>query len=120
MILALPLSCSFVEVIQMKARWLALAPLSLALGLVFVSPALADHKPGHHTPPGHTPGGFSDPRHEGPGQGVGHHTGDRGNSGHPAYGHVPELDPGLIGSAAVLLIGGMLVLRGRRPLDLQP
>jgi hypothetical protein len=27
---------------------------------------------------------------------------------------VPELDPGLVGSAAVLLIGGTLVLHGRR------
>jgi hypothetical protein len=79
--------------------------------LLLALPALADHQPGHN-PPGQT--GFSDPQHEGPGRGVGHHTDNRGNSGHPAPGHVPELDPGLIGSAAVLLIGGTLVLHGRR------
>lgn len=98
----------------MKARWLfTLLSLSLVLGLVFASPAFAGKKSGHDRA-GRL--GFSDPRHGGPGKGVGHHTNDRGNSGHPAYGHVPELDPGLFGSAAVLLIGGTLVLRGRRPI----
>jgi hypothetical protein len=96
----------------MKARFLLALPLlSLVLGLVFASPAFAGKK-SHHK----SDFGFEDPRHRGPGKGVGHNTNDRGNSGHPAYGHVPELDPGLLGSAAVLLIGGTLVLRGRRPL----
>lgn len=87
-----------------------------SLAALMTAPALAGHKPSHN-PPGQT--GFSDPRHEGPGRGVGHHTGNRGNSGHPAYGHLPELDPGLVGSAALLLVGGTLVLRGRRRLEPQ-
>jgi hypothetical protein len=100
-------------------RWLSgLALAALALGFLLASPALADHKPSHN-PPGQSGGGSSDPGHEGHGrgQGVGHHTGNRGNSGHPAPGHVPELDPGLLGSAAVLLIGGTLVLHGRRRIE---
>ena len=33
--------------------------------------------------------------------------------------HAPELDPGLFGSAAVLLVGGTLMLHGRRRFDLE-
>jgi hypothetical protein len=87
-----------------------------AFGLAIATPAPAHHRPGHN-PPGQT--GFSDPRHEGPGKGLGHNTENRGNSGHPAAGHIPELDPGMAGSAALLLIGGTLVLAGRRRLEPQ-
>jgi hypothetical protein len=89
-----------------------------ALALFVATPVLAAHKAGHN-PPGLEGKGFSDPKHSGPGKGVGHHTDNRGNSGHPARGHVPELDPGMAGSAAVLLVGGTLVLLGRRRVDAQ-
>jgi len=85
-----------------------------SLAALIAAPALAD-PPG--SPPGQT--GFSDARHEGPGKGLGHHDGNRGESGHAAPGHLPELDPGVAGSAALLLIGGTLVLRGRRRLEPQ-
>jgi hypothetical protein len=111
MMASLLLRCSLVEVIQMKARWLfALVPLSLALGLVFASPAMAGNGP-----PPKTSGGWGDGHNHGnvrgKGKGLGHHK----NASNP--GHVPELDPGLVGSAAVLLIGGTLVLHGRRRIE---
>ena len=82
-----------------------------SLALLFAAPALAGNP---------NPENGSDPRHgDPPGRGRGHHTLNRGNSGHPAYGHVPELDPGMVGSAALLLIGGTLALRGRRRLEPQ-
>lgn len=94
-----------------------MASATALVGLLWATPALADRNPSHD-PPGQV--GFSDPRHEGPGLGLGHHPYNRGNSNHPAYGHVPELDPGLLGSAAVLLIGGVLVLHGRRKIATKP
>lgn len=101
MIGALRWSCGRVEVPQMKKRSLrGLVPAALTLGLLLASPVLANDQ--HHH-----------------GKGRGHHTDNRGNSDHPAYGHVPELDPGLIGSAAVLLIGGTLVLHGRRRIEVK-
>ena len=76
--------------------------------------------------------GFEDARHEGPGQGVGHNPGPLDTSKLPeqakakgvrfkngtvnrkGLGHAPELDPSTGGSAAVLLLGGMLVTLGYR------
>jgi len=84
-----------------------------SLALLVAAPALAGNP---------NPENGSDPRHGDPpsnGRGRGHHTNNRGNSGHPASGHLPELDPGIAGSAALLLIGGTLVLRGRRRLEPQ-
>ena len=111
-------------------RTLARLLMTAALALFISAPVWASHKPSHD-PPGqknksqsksqgkNQSKGFSDPRHEGPGKGKGHHTGNRGNSGHPAWGHVPELDPGMAGKAAVLLVGGTLVLLGRRRVEPQ-
>jgi hypothetical protein len=86
--------------------------LALVLGLLLVSPALADQPWGKGNP---NPEYGKDGRHgDPPGRGRGHHGKDRGKSGHPARGHVPELDGGTVGTAALLLIGGTLVLVGRR------
>jgi hypothetical protein len=116
MMAALLLRCSPVEVIRMKPTWLlALVPLCMVLGLVFASPALAGGGHGKgYGPPDKSSGGWGD-RHthgnvRGKGKGYGHHK-------HSPSGHVPELDPGLVGSAAVLLIGGTLVLHGRRRVE---
>jgi hypothetical protein len=115
MMVSLLLRCSFAEVIQMKRRWLlALVPLSLALGLVFASPAMADPK-GRGPSQDSDGRGWSDGRHHNPSRSQGFGVGHSRNSGNP--GHVPELDPGLLGSAAVLLIGGTLVLHGRRRIE---
>jgi hypothetical protein len=48
----------------------------------------------------------------------GNHNGN-GHHGHKKkkYNKIPELDPGVAGSAAVLLIGGTLALSGRRRLE---
>lgn len=65
------------------------------------------------TPPGHTElGGQRPGRQMPPGHFKFPKTLRNGKVVSPR-GHVPELDPGLIGSAGVLLIGGTLVLRGR-------
>ena len=96
---------------EMKAtRVIGRVLMAGALAVLVAAPALANPNPENG----------SDPRHgDPPGRGRGHHTGNRGNSGHPAAGHLPELDPGIAGSAALLLIGGTLVLRGRRRLEPQ-
>jgi hypothetical protein len=84
-----------------------------SLALLVTAPALA----GNPNPANGQPDSHGDPPSNG--RGRGHHTNNRGNSGHPASGHLPELDPGIAGSAALLLIGGTLVLRGRRRLEPQ-
>ncbi len=47
------------------------------------------------------------------GNGNGHRHGHKKKK----YNKIPELDPGVAGSAAVLLIGGTLALSGRRRLE---
>ena len=83
-----------------KIGFRGMAPTVLVLGLLLAAPVLADN-----------------PDHSWNGQGNGHTKGPRGSQGVIPPGHAPELDPGLLGSAAVLLIGGMLVLHGRRPIE---
>jgi hypothetical protein len=103
-------SCAGPEVWQMKKiGFRVLAPAVLLLGLLLAAPVLAGQK---HDGPKHSAHG-----HSWNGQGHGHTKGPRGSKGVIPPGHVPELDPGLLGSAAVLLIGGMLVLHGRRPIE---
>ena len=81
------------------------AAVVLAIVFLLGTPALAGKK----TKPEK---GGSDARHSWNGVGRGHHH-HRG-CGHGQGGQIPELDPGLLGSAAVLLIGGTLALHGRR------
>lgn len=88
----------------MKNRFGSVAAI-LAIALLLGTPALAGKK----TKPEK---GGSDARHSWNGVGRGHHH-HRG-CGHGQGAQIPELDPGLLGSAAVLLIGGTLVLHGRR------
>jgi hypothetical protein len=99
-----------------RFRWFLLVALSL--GLLAASPALADQKRGgrydgrsswkswdggkHHR-------GRHYKRHY-------HHKGCN-HTDAPGGEPIPELDPGLLGSAAVLLIGGTLVLHGRRRVE---
>ncbi|MGA9526010.1 MAG: hypothetical protein WBV82_31415 [Myxococcaceae bacterium] len=74
---------------------------ALAVPLLFTlstAPAWADRDRGHD---------------QGQNRGQGHER-DRGN-GHGQHGHnVPELDTSVAASAAVLLIGGVFVILGRR------
>lgn len=90
-------------------RVIGRALVAVSLAVLVAAPALAGNP---------NPNSGNDPRH-GDSRGRGHHTGNRGNSRHPVYGHLPELDPGMLGSAALLLIGGTLVLRGRRRVEPQ-
>jgi hypothetical protein len=92
-----------------KIGLLAMAPAVLFLGLLLAAPALAGKNQSTHKQSAHG--------HSWNGHGKGHAKGPRGSKGVIPPGHVPELDPGLLGSAAVLLIGGMLVLHGRRPIE---
>jgi hypothetical protein len=66
-----------------------------SLALLVAAPALAERGHGHHKKRHH--------RHH-------HHRGCGHNGGVGA----PELDPGMAGSAAVLLLGGTLALMGHR------
>jgi hypothetical protein len=50
-------------------------------------------------------------------RGDGHRNGNGPGHKKKTYNKIPELDPGVAGSAAVLLIGGTLALSGRRRLE---
>lgn len=112
-----------VEKLQMKRnRRIGCVLASVGFGLLVATTTLAANGqgPDGSGPPGQDEEqrqpGWDDGRHhnDGPGLGVGHHTEPRGRSGNVPPGHLPELDPGVAVSAVVLLIGGTLVLRGRR------
>jgi hypothetical protein len=101
-----------------RFRWFLLVMLSL--GFLAASPASADHrgKSSEHSRSSKSWkswGGEKYYRHHHRSR---HHRRHyhRPGCGHPGGqpGGIPELDPGLFGSAAVLLIGGTLVLHGRR------
>jgi hypothetical protein len=100
-------------------RWFrAFAPATLVLGLLLASPVLAGQGNKPDSPPGHGVKGGQDGRHSWKGVGRGHHHHRGRGHGHGGSGGaIPELDPGLVGSAAVLLIGGSLVLHGRRRIE---
>jgi hypothetical protein len=105
---------------QMKRWFSGLAPAALVLGLLIASPVLAGQGNKPKSPPGHEmKKGGKDGRHswKGAGRGHRHHRGCGHGHGGGSGGSVPELDPGLVGSAAALLIGGTLVLHGRRRIE---
>ena len=85
---------------------------AVALSCLLPIPALADSP--SEGPFGDTRG-WEDGRHQSPPNSNGFGVGHTLNAGNP--GHTPELDPGVLGSSAVLLVGGTLALRGRRRIE---